>query len=431
MANDAALVFSDRLCRGLNIANVPVGGLPVDEAENKVAQSLEQRKLKPMLSLQFGDKNWDISWDAIADKPEATRLVRRAFGVGRTGNLLERMHSQYVTANGGKTISLGLTPDMVKLRQVVEMIASSLDRDPVDATLIETPAGMRIGADVTGIRVDIAATLLQAAQAITSGTPNVVPIVATEIKATIRASDLQGIDGLLASFATTYDSDDENRARNIKLAMNGLNGTLIKSGETYSFNDRVGLRSPERGYLKAPTLTNKGIVMDWGGGVCQVSSTLYNAALLSGFKIVERSPHYQPPGYVPIGLDATVADGQIDLKFQNLSPNPAYIKSVLSSGKLEVRIYGKRESEDSLIRIEATEKSVRGQQTLIVQDSSLSLGKEIVDSEGSPGFIVTVQRIRLKGKQEISRETISTDEFDGQDRIVRVGTFIEDETGRK
>ena len=163
--------------------------------------------------------------------------------------------------------------------------------------------------------------------------------------------------------------------------------------------------------------------MDWGGGVCQVSSTLYNAALLADFAIVERSAHYQPPVYVPLGQDATVADGQIDLRIKNTRKHAVYIRSVADGGKLEVRVYGKRESDAATVHIEATQKIVHVPQTLMIQDATLPLGQEIVESTGYNGFTVTVQRIRLQGQKEISREMISTDDFEGSDRIVRVGTY--------
>ena len=166
--------------------------------------------------------------------------------------------------------------------------------------------------------------------------------------------------------------------------------------------------------------------MDWGGGVCQVSSTVYNAALLAGFAVVERSPHYQPPSYVPLGQDATVADGQIDLKLKNVRKQAVYIQSIALAGTLEVRLYGKREHGEPTIHIESTEKTVQLPHTIMLQDPKLPLGQEIVESEGRNGFVVTIQRILMQGQKEIGREKISTDEFDGTDRIVRVGTITAD-----
>ena len=90
VANDTALVFSDTLCRGLSLADIPVGGLSVGEAEKIVTQALTKRQAEPVLTLQYGEKKWDVPWDIVRNRPDAASLVRRAYGVGRTGNLLER-----------------------------------------------------------------------------------------------------------------------------------------------------------------------------------------------------------------------------------------------------------------------------------------------------------------------------------------------------
>ena len=430
-ANDIALVYSDMLCPGLSLADIPVGGLSVGEAEKTVAQALSRRQAEPLLLLQLGDKKWEVPWRIVSNQPEAASLVRRAYGVGRTGNWLERLESQFVAKNGGKSIALGLKPDQEKLRLFITEIAISQNRRPQDAVLTDNHNAIRIENEVTGLQVDVAATLLRAAQAISDGSAATVTLVVKEIPVVVRATELQGINGLLASFATTYDEADADRNQNIKLAAGKLNDMLIKSGDVFSFNDRVGARLPESGYRMAPTMSSTGIVMDWGGGVCQVSSTFYNAALLADFKVLERSAHYQPPAYVPLGLDATVADGQIDLKLKNSSPYPLYIKSTVASGKLEVRIYGKRDANAAAVRIETVEKEVRVPHTLIVQDSSLAVGDEIVDDEGKPSFTVTVQRIKQLGEAELGRETISTDEFDGANRVVRVGTRKDSDSSGK
>ena len=422
VANDIALVYSDMLCPGLSLADVPVGGLSVGEAEKLMAQALSRRQTEPLLVLQWGEKKWQVPWEYVSSRPEPAALVRRAYGVGRTGNVLERLESQFVSRHGGRTIRLGFTPDQEKLRSFISEIAVGQNRRPKDASVSDLHHTVRIETEVNGIEVDVAATLLKAAQAITDGKLVTLPLVVKESPATVRAADLQGIDGLLASFATTFDAGDEDRAFNIQLAAGKLNGMLVKGGGVVSFNDRVGARLPEAGYRKAPTMASTGMVMDWGGGVCQVSSTFYNAALLADFKVLERSAHYQPPAYVPLGLDATVADGQIDLKLKSGSAYPVYIKSTVEAGRLEVRIYGKRGENSAAVRMETVEKVSRAPHTLIVQDPLLPVGIEVVDEEGTAAFTVTVQRVKMQGDKELSRETISTDEFEGANRVVRIGT---------
>lgn len=423
VAGDSALAYSGKLCHGLFIADVSVGGMLVAEAEQKVAAVLRDKKSKPVAALRFEDKTWPVGWDSVSGSPDATHLVRQAYGVGRAGNLMARMLEQFVTIHGGAVVPLELAVDREKLRRLVINAAASVDREAVDASIEERPAGVIIKADITGRKTDVENTMILLEQAVVSGRETTVSLVTKAVPAAIRAQDLKGIDNRLASFTTTYDATDASRSRNIQVAAASLTGVLVRAGETFSFNDRIGLRTPERGYQMAPTLSSTGVVMDWGGGVCQVSSTVYNAALLAGFAVVERSPHYQPPSYVPLGQDATVADGQIDLKLKNVRKQAVYIQSIALAGTLEVRLYGKREHGEPTIHIESTEKTVQLPHTIMLQDPKLPLGQEIVESEGRNGFVVTVQRILMQGQKEISREKISTDEFDGTDRIVRVGTI--------
>lgn len=422
VAGDVSLAYSDKLCRGLVLADVEVGGLTVAEAEAKMAEALRNKESKPVARVLFENQQWEVSWDVVSGRPDLASMVRQAYNIGRVGNLLQRIRTQFITINGGKKNHLGLHADEVKIRSIVFAVADSVDRKAVDATLLETVDGIHISKDQTGRQTNREATVKALVQAIETGNAAGIPLIVMNMPASIRVQDLQGIDGMIAAYTTVYDSSDESRSRNIQIAASKLSGILVGPGDILSFNDRVGLRNPENGYKLAPTLSSAGAVMDWGGGVCQVSSTLYNAALLADFAVVERSAHYYPPVYVPLGQDATVADGQIDLKVKNTRRHAVYIRSRAEEGKLEVRIYGKREKDAATVRIETTEKTVRVPQTVILQDPSLPLGEEIVESTGRTGFIVTVHRIRLQGEKELGREKISSDEFEGVDRIVRVGS---------
>ena len=422
VASDAALAYSGKLCRGLVIADVTVGGLTVAEAEHKVAAALRDRQARPAAVLTYDGQHWEIGWEVVAGSLDAAAFVQQGLTIGRTGNLLQRVTDQFVARAGGSQLSFGLTADVEKLRRIVATAAAVVDREALDAGLNETSAGLSVSSEQTGRRTDVMATVRLLCQAIETGSSEPVALLVSESPARIRAQDLQGIDGLIAAFSTTYNESDENRAENIRIAAARMSGVLVGSGQTFSFNDRVGLRTPERGYKEAPTLSSAGVVMDWGGGVCQVSTTLYIAALLADFEVVERSAHYDPPAYVPVGQDATVADGQIDLKLRNTRHHAVYIQTTTDSGTLTVRIYGKRRQGEPTVRIESAEKTMQVAKTIVKQDPLLPQGEEIVESAGRNGFIVTVQRIKLQGNKEISREKISTDEFEGSDRIVRVGT---------
>ena len=421
VVGDVSLAYSDKLCRGLVLADVEVGGLTIAEAEAKMAAALRNKESKPVARVLYENQQWEVSWDVVSGRPDVASMVHQAYNIGRVGNLLQRIRTQFVTINGGKKSHLGLHADEVKIRSIVSAVADSVDRPAIDATLLETVDGIHISKDQTGRQTNREATVKALVQAIETGNAAGIPLIVMNMPASIRVQDLQGIDGMIAAYTTVYDSSEESRSRNIQIAASKLSGILVGPGDILSFNDRVGLRNPEHGYKLAPTLSSAGAVMDWGGGVCQVSSTLYNAALLADFAVVERSAHYQPPAYVPLGQDATVADGQIDLKVKNIRKHAMYVRSSADAGKLEVRIYGKREKGALAVRIETTEKTVHVPQTIILQDPSLPLGEEVVESMGRTGFVVEVHRIRLQGEKELGREKISEDEFEGVDRVLRIG----------
>jgi len=124
--------------------------------------------------------------------------------------------------------------------------------------------------------------------------------------------------------------------------LKSINNTLVWPGEVFSFNEATGPRTPERGYLPAPIILNGGFDVGYGGGVCQVSSTVYNAALLAKLPIIERHAHTKPVHYVPEGKDATVNYGYLDMKFMNNRDGPLIIKTTLQNGRIHVEFRGEK-----------------------------------------------------------------------------------------
>lgn len=161
------------------------------------------------------------------------------------------------------------------------------------------------------------------------------------VQRNLTLEDVKSRTVLLGSFSTQFDNSNVNRTNNIRLAAALINGVKVEGGATLSFNDSVGKRLPERGFLPAKIIENGEFVEGVGGGVCQVSTTLYNAALLSGMTVVEYHPHSLPVGYVAPSRDAMVSGTSCDLKFVNPSKYPVYIRSYVQGGTIKFNIYGK------------------------------------------------------------------------------------------
>lgn len=280
----------------------------------KTCSSKQQNyQSEPLLILQMGDKKWEVSWDVVSNRPQATSLVRGPMELVGP-ELVGKTSIGKATCNQQrrKIDRIRIDAGSGKLRSFISEIAASQNRRPQDAMLSEAHNVIRIEKEVTGKEVDVAATLLKAAQALSDGKLVTVDLVVKECSLLSGRPDLNGINGRLASFTTTYDMSDEDRNHNIRIAAGKLNGMLIKSGEVVSFNDRAGTRlKAERGISHGADDGKHRNRDGLGRWRMPVSSTFYNAALLADFTVLERSAHYQPPAYVPLGLDATVADGQI------------------------------------------------------------------------------------------------------------------------
>jgi vancomycin resistance protein VanW len=208
-------------------------------------------------------------------------------------------------------------------------------------------------------------------------------------------------DRIVASFATSLAGRTPGQRHNAELAMKRLNGATLKPGETFSFNKRVGTFSRDQGYRRAPVSYDGQLIDDWGGGVCQSSTTLYNAALLAGMTIVERNHHRFAPGYVGPGRDAAVAYSSIDLRFSNPYAFPVRITTQVSGACLLVEF----KAEQALPVQPRIVTEVRGlvhPRTFLVDDEE---GPRRVRTSGKSGFDVTVVRIEGNRREEISHDT--------------------------
>ena len=224
---------------------------------------------------------------------------------------------------------------------------------------------------------------------------------------------------LLGKFTTSFDDSNINRASNIRLAAELLNGVVLYGGETFSFNDIVGARLPERGFLPAKIIENGEYTDGVGGGVCQVSTTLYNTALISGMTITEFHPHSLAVGYVDPSRDAMVSGSSCDLKFKNPSKYPVYLRSSTSGGSVTFELYGKSDGANYSLE-SVILGSVPVPEEFCDDPAKARAGKEGILSEGylvinRGGFI---KRVKLR-----------RDKYLPQKRVIFSGNPLPEEQG--
>lgn len=227
---------------------------------------------------------------------------------------------------------------------------------------------------------------------------------------------------LLSSFRTSFTSSNSNRSTNIRLCSEKINGTVLMPGETFSFNQVVGKRTPEAGFKPATAYSGGKVVQEYGGGICQVSSTLYNAVLYANLEITERTNHGYKPSYVDPGLDATVSWGGPDFKFTNNRDYPIRIVCDTSNKILNIYIYGLKRDTDYKVVLDAQYVSTVYFKTVYQKDSSLASGQSRVIQSGSNGCkTATYKYLYDANGTLVSSECISRDTYNPHNKIVAVG----------
>ncbi|MBQ2942401.1 MAG: VanW family protein [Clostridia bacterium] len=230
---------------------------------------------------------------------------------------------------------------------------------------------------------------------------------------------------VLGTYTTSYSSSNANRSHNVALAASSCNEKILLPGEIFSYNETLGRRTAEAGYKMAGAYLNGETVQEYGGGICQVSSTLYISVLKANLKIEERLCHMFRVAYVPMGLDATVDYGTVDFKFSNDTDFPIKVVAYTTPSKqVTCEIVGTK-AENFEVSFETTGVSAVPFPTEIIEDPTLPLGEEVIEEKGSDGSRCTTYRIVKVDGEVKSRTQESTSYYMPHKEVKRVGTNAE------
>lgn len=305
----------------------------------------------------------------------------------------------------------------------LEKIRSEIYKEPQDASITknEETGKTEVHTHVNG--VDFAISMEEAEAIIAEDKEEyTIPLKITVPEKTLDDLGEEAFPDELASYTTRYDPSNRNRSNNISISAGKINETIIMPGETFSYNQTVGERTIEEGYKEAGAYAGGRVVQDVGGGICQTSSTLYNAALLANLEIVDRSNHRFLTSYVEPGRDATVAWGSIDFKFKNTRSYPIKIEATAKNGVCTMSIYGIKEETEYEVVIQSNVLSYTSYTTKYEDDSSLEEGEEVVEQSGYTGCTSEAYRVLKLNGEVISKTLLSKDTYDPMTRIIRRGT---------
>lgn len=293
--------------------------------------------------------------------------------------------------------------------------------EPIDAEYEYNGNDISVKPQTVGIDTD-KNSLSDAVQLLNSGSTARVNITKTMPNITEDILRSKLFNTTLASYATTYSVSAVARASNVALAASKINGTIIKPGETFSYNDTIGDTTLENGYKVAPVYENGKTSQGVGGGICQVSSTLYSAVLYADLKVVQRRNHSLTVAYVPKGQDATVSYGAIDFKFANNTDYPIKIKASTSGGKLTVSIIGTKRDVERTVQLRHEIISETQPEIKETNDNTLPAGTRKVTSAGKTGYVIDTYKTVIENGQTISSGKITRSTYKSVPTEVAVGT---------
>lgn len=308
-----------------------------------------------------------------------------------------------------------ITPEEIN----IEKIYNEIKKEAQNAYISQEP--LEVHSHVNG--VDFAISLEEAKNILEEQKEEyIIPLKITIPEITLNDLGKEAFPQILGTFSTTYNTSNQNRITNLKLASEKIDGTIILPGETFSYNKVVGERTIAKGYKEAAVYAGGKVVDGIGGGICQLSSTLYNSVLYANLEITSRSNHRFLTSYVTAGRDATVSWGTIDFCFKNTRSYPIKITSEVKNGVVTTSIYGIKEEKEYEVVIESKVTEVIPYSTKYVKDSTLKEDEEEIAQYGANGAKSETYKIVKYNGIVVSREQISSDIYSPLERIVKRGT---------
>lgn len=412
-----AIGFEGKIHKNIYVRDIDISNLTKKEAVKKINKFIDDNN---SFSLILNDEEYIFNKTDVDVDYDVEGLVEKAYTIGRDKGIISNMKTKSKLSMGKKVIlDYNITYDEKKVDKYLKELNKKIYKKPKSATLSIVNGKIFINKEKYGYKLDkdvLKYTIIKKIKDM-DNKDEIIPTIA--VKPFYSYKDLSKINTVLGSFETNFNANNYNRSNNIKLAANATSNIILNQGEVFSFNSYIQ-RSHIDKYLKeAPVIINGKQEKGIGGGMCQVSSTIYNAALYSGMKIINVRNHSIPSPYIEMGRDATVSGGTIDLKFANNFNNPIFIYNRVIDNKIVCTIYGnKDDNKDIEIITETTD--ILHNRTIRKNSEKYDLGTKTVEQEGRKGYKVKTYRV-YKSPIKNKTEYIGESYYPPQDKIIIYG----------
>lgn len=416
---------ADKFCRYVFIGSFDVSGMTKKEVEKMMEEHLSSGRQASVV-MRVGEKEESATLEELGlGYKDLKRQIKTAFDYGKTGSLWQRFWQLKKLSGEKKVFKENYTLSKKRVKKVMDERIVPLTDHAQNATMERKGKEFKIIAEKQGKTIDIDKSAAAISNHLNSGWNRKdfeIEMVLRDEKPTVKADDLESVKDELGSYST--DAGGGERLQNLKTGVEKIDGTVLAPGEEISVHDVTAPYDKEHGYVAAGSYENGQVVETYGGGICQVSTTLYNAVLFAELEVTERYPHSMLVSYIDPSRDAAIAGDVKDFKFKNTYDTPVYIEGGIDDdGQLKFTIYGKdmrKKGRTVEYESEVTETEEYGR--TYKEDPEASLGS--MKYEGSPhtGKTARLWKIVKQDGKEVSRDVINNSTYQKSNEIIMVGT---------
>lgn len=412
--------YEDLVYPKVSVNKVDLSGKTRNEAKEEIEKLVSSHLVNNKVLVEAPEKQFTLKVEDLKVNYNVDETVDKVLKYGKDLNNSEKL--QLINNPKEVNFDLDVAYDENSINSFIDNIAKETERAPENASIKVVGDKFEYKNHVVGYKVNRDAFKADIIRVLSDGNEENLKVTVEEQVPRNTIEQLSLINAKVSSYVTNFKNvPNQNRESNIKIAASKINNIILLPDDVFSFNQTVGGTTEKEGYKKAPTIVKNRLVDDFGGGICQVSSTLYSAMLHANVKGLERTNHNLPVSYIPLGLDATVSEGSTDYKFKNTLGFPMYLESVIQSGNLIFNIYSNNTLTQKSYRARNEIYATFEPKTIEEYDENLPAGIRQVAINPSKGHKVRVYLDTIENGNVINTELISDNHYNPIDKIVKIG----------
>lgn len=414
--------WADKVYPGVTLMDVDLSGLTLEETKALLDTEVMNKLKGHTINISAKDTVFPLTLEKLEIALDSDKLAANAISYGKDLSDEEKLRKIENPDVVNMEISFGHSDD--KIVEFIKSVTKEVNQEAKNATIKRGNGAFAVTDHAEGRVVDEDKLMNDIKSALVELQPDQTinaEIVVSQPRVTAEA--LKKIDSQLSSFSTKYSTSAAGRKFNVGFAASKINGAVIMPGETFSYNQRVGPVTAAAGFRNAGVFIGDKVEEGIGGGLCQVSSTLYQAALHSNLDIAQRRNHSMAVAYMKPGMDAVVYSPSLDLKFTNTYEHPVYISAYGDDSTLTVAVYGhKADMGGYEYKIFSETTSVIQPKTVRKEDATMFEGEEKVELKPVTGYTSKTYKQTIKDGKVVKTEQISSDSYKKVDQVILYGT---------